>query len=323
VCLVVASCVSSTTNFSTDTLVKWIKLTTVKSGLGPAKIQKLLTSFNNNLDTVFDATKTELLSLPFLNENIVDKFEKLKNADDTSFHNLISICEENKIKIVPFISSDYPVRLKLISSPPLTLYLNGNYSLLTKSSIAIVGTRIPSPQASEIAYKTARYLGDKKIVIVSGGALGIDTQAHKGSLDSQLEETICVTGSGFFKPYPLENKSLFQDIVNKNGLLISENTPAFSGADYSFAFRNRITSGISDSVFLVATNAKGGGMDQAKKAYNQKKQIFVPKLNLNILPNEGIKIAIRDYAAIEIDNPEELLEKTKNRQAPSKRYIEN
>ena len=307
---------------STHDLVRWIKLITVKEGLGPMRMQKLLQAFSYNLEAIFNANRSELLALSFINEKIANKIEHIKSADESSFYNLVSICNENKITIMPYFDKRYPDKLRNIPAPPLTLYLHGNLSLLHKKMmVAIVGTREPSQKARDIAYNFSQELSDKGTEIISGGAFGIDTSAHRGALDSNLKETICVLGSGFFRPYPPENKELFDEIATK-GLLVSENAPNFSGAAYSFALRNRITSGLSDAVFLVATRNQGGGMDQAERAYAQRKTIFVPKLSDSILPNEGIKTVIKDYHGIEIANTEEMLYKLKAKNTIEK-YVEN
>ncbi len=120
--------------------------------------------------------------------------------------------------------------------------------------IAIVGTGEPSENAKETAFRFSKELSNNGTLIISGGALGMDTAAHKGVLESAAKETVSVLGSGFFRPYPPENENLFDEIINNGGLLVSENVPNFRGADYSFVFRNRIISGLADSVFLVATN---------------------------------------------------------------------
>jgi DNA processing protein len=295
--------------FSNQELIKWLKLITVGNGLGPVKLQKLLERYDNNLDTIFSTPVSELLSLRFLNEKIINSFNSLKNANDEKFYQLIEICKQNKIKIIPFISNDYPNSLKDIPSPPLTLYLLGNYGLLKKKpSIAIVGTREASQLAKEFARSFGKGLSNSRIIVTSGGALGIDTSAHIGALDSDIKETISVLPTGFFHPYPTENKNLFEDIVSNNGLLISENSPNFKGATYAFLQRNRIISGLADSILIVAAGETGGGLEQIKVAYAQKKPIFCPRLTKNILPNGGIKRAINEYGAIEIDTVDQIIE---------------
>lgn len=292
---------------SDEELVKWLKLTVVKSGLGPVRIQKLFTTFKN-LSGIYNATRAELLDSRIVNEKIVDSFEKLKSANDSNFYQLIETCRENNFKVFTYINKDYPEKLKNIPSPPLTLYLSGDEKIISSfPSIGIVGTREPSKQARDLAYSYSKSLSDRSITVISGGAIGIDTAAHFGVLDSKYKKTICILASGFLQPYPPENKELFKNIVEAGGLLISENSPNFPGTDISLVQRNRITSGLADAIFIVAAKGTGGGLEQVKIASKQRKPIFCTKLNLDIIPNEGIKIAIEKYKAIEIENVDQLV----------------
>lgn len=306
-----------------EQLVEWLKLTFVKNGLGPIRIQKLLNLFGN-VDKIYDVSSSELLATGIMNKKMIDNFEKLKNASDSNLYKLIETCKSNNIKIIPFLSSAYPKKLKNISQSPLTLYLKGNEDLLNaKQTIAVVGVREPSEAAREMAYSFSKSLSNSGVIIVSGGALGIDTAAHSGALDSDSKKTISVLPYGFLHPYPSENKKLFDTIVENEGLLVSENSPNFKGSQISFVQRNRITSGLSDSIFVVAANESGGGWQQIKIAHTQKKLIFCPKLNMNILPNEGIKIAVKDYNAIEADDVDTIVNKTRNHSDMLQKYIQN
>lgn len=310
-------------DINNEQIVKWLKLTFVKNGLGPIRIQKLLNLFGN-IDKIYDVSSSELLATGIMNKKMIDSFEKLKNASDSNLYKLIETCESNNIKILPFFSSFYPKKLKSISQSPLTLYLKGNEDLLnSKQIIAVVGVREPSKEARDMAYSFSKSLSNSGVVIISGGALGIDTAAHLGALESDNKRTISVLPYGFLHPYPSENKELFDSIVENGGLLVSENSPNFKGSEISFVQRNRITSGLSDSIFVVAANEAGGGWQQMKTAHMQKKPIFCPKLNKNILPNEGIKVAIKDFDAVEIDSADTILNKTRNHSNMLQKYIQN
>lgn len=301
-------------DLSSPDLVKWLKLTLVGKGLGPVRIQKLLEAFNYDLDSIFNAQAARLLSLSFLNSKIVEGIEKLKVASDDGFSELIQTCRERGIRITPLIAREYPEKLKRIPSPPLTLYLWGNSKLLEKRlSIAVVGSRYASERAREIAYDYSKYLSGQGVTIISGGARGIDSAAHQGVLNSSNKGNICVLGSGFFRIYPPENEDLFRQIIKNDGLLVSEYSPNFSGASYSFLQRNRITSGLADSVFIVAASKTGGGLNQAKYANIQKKPILCPRLSSEgLFPIEGLETVVKEYNAVQVDSPEQILSITAN-----------
>ena len=288
-------------------LVKWIKLGIVK-GLGPKKILQLV-EFFGDIDGIFDAPTHELLSTIVFKEKMLPEWRQLKEASNEKYLKAISECRANDIQIITLTDREYPIKLKRMPSPPLTLYLWGNTSLLEGEKIAIVGTRKPSDQARELAFEFSKYFADLGKTIVSGGAEGIDTEAHKGALTSDNGKTICVFGTGFFHPYPPKNVSLFNKIRESNGLLVSEYLPKFQGSRSSFIQRNRITSGLSNALFVGASGETGGAMIQTEIAWEQKIPIFCPAMNMNIQPNAGISIAIKKFNAQEVRTPQELLDK--------------
>jgi DNA processing protein len=289
-------------------LVKWIKLGNVK-GLGPRKIQQLIDEFGS-IDRIFEASPKELLGVRAFKEAMLPEWNQLLEASDENFLRSIREASSQNIQIIPLIDEKYPAKLKRMPSPPLTLYLWGNTSLLDKTpKIAIVGTRQPSDNARQLAFEYSKYLAEFGMTVVSGGAEGIDTAVHEGVLASVSGKTISVLGTGFFHYYPPKNAPLFEKIRMSDGLLISEYSPNFRGSSFSFLQRNRITSGLSDALLICASNEQGGSMHQTRTASEQRIPIFCPAVEMNILPNSGITYAIREFGAQEIHTPQELLSK--------------
>jgi DNA processing protein len=288
-----------------DDLINWMKLTQVPN-LGPKRIKDLFEIFGN-INSITNASAEELLRTRAFREDMLKEWEKLKNSSNTNFIRAIRECEESNIKIINLFDKEYPYKLRRIPYPPLTLFLKGDISLLGTRKIAIVGTREAGEEAKEWAFKNAMELAKEGITIVSGGARGIDSLAHKGALNVINGRTICVLGTGFFKMFPEENMTLFEEIIKK-GLLISEHLPNFPGSRFSLIQRNRITSGISDALINVASGLVGGAMVQTKIAYQQKIPIFCPSSSLNLTPNEGIKKAINEYGAKEIFSLNDILD---------------
>ncbi|MFH0874816.1 MAG: DNA-processing protein DprA [archaeon] len=284
-------------------LVLWMKLTQVHK-LGPRKIEKLFDIFSS-FDIFLSASKSELFRTRIFNEEMLQEWEKLKCVADENFLRAIQDCKDNFIEIVTLIDKEYPINLKLTSYPPLTLYLKGDKNLLQTRKVAMVGSRMSGEEAKKWAYNNARILAEKDITVVSGGAIGIDTAAHKGALDVLNGKTISVLGSGFLKLYPEENINLFNEI-SKKGLLISEHLPRFPGSRISFIQRNRITSGISDALIMVASGARGGSMVQTKMAFEQRVPIFCPLLGLNLTPNEGLIQIVKEWNGKEIESVNQL-----------------
>jgi len=294
--------------FNKEQLVKWLKLTKVPK-LGPVKILKLF-SLVKDIDKIFSIIDEELFRTRIFNQEMILEFNKLKSASDENFMRVINECEENKIEILPIIDKRYPVFLKNIPYPPLTLFLKGNINLLYSKKIAIVGSRKAEENSKKWAYSLAQDFVKKDYIIASGGAVGIDYSAHRGALDAG-GGAICVLGSGFFKMFPEEHARLFQEI-EKKGLLISEHLPNFSGSAIALVQRNRITSGISDALVIVVSGVRGGAMIQTKIAFEQRIPIFCPDRSLNLKPNEGISQVINEWKAIEIKTSSDVLERIKN-----------
>jgi len=291
-----------------ESLVNWMKLTRVKY-LGPKKILTLFSIFKS-MDNVISASKEDLINSRLFNERMIENWEKLKNASSDNFFNVINECKENKIGIITIFNEIYPQQLRNVSYPPLTLFLSGDTNLLkNEKKFAVAGSRESSPEGLKFAYDCSKKMADNQFVIVSGGAKGIDTSAHRGALDSSFDKTISVLGSGFFKMYPEENIPLFNEIKERGGLLISEYLPKFFGSRISYLQRNRIISGISKGLLICSSNKiNGGSATQTKIAYSQKIPIFCPSLDINITPNEGIKNAIKNYNIKQITDAKEIIE---------------
>ena len=124
--------------------------------------------------------------------------------------------------------SDYPEKLRELPKPPVGIYIRGNPDILSKPSVAIVGTRKSSTYGRDSAYELAGALAQANIIVVSGGARGIDASAHRGCLDSN-GRTVAVFGTGIGRTYPAEHKELFAKILER-GALISE-YPVNSGGE--------------------------------------------------------------------------------------------
>ncbi len=292
------------TKFNKEQIVRWMKLTKVPK-LGPSKIMKLF-SLYHSVDEIFFLSDAELLRTRIFNEHMLIDFNKLKDASNENFLRAINECEENNIKIMPLIDEGYPYSLKNVPYPPLTLFLRGDLNLLYMEKIAIVGSRKADEKSKEWTYDLSKSFVEKDYAIISGGAVGIDYSAHRGALDGK-GKTICVLGSGFFKMFPEIHLDLFNEIKNK-GLLISEHLPNFPGSKIALVQRNRITSGLSDALVIVASGLMGGAMVQTKIAFEQRVPIFCPDRSLKLQPSEGIAQVINEWMGTEIKTCDQLLQ---------------
>ena len=155
------------------------------------------------------------------------------------------------------------------------LYYKGNVELLFKNKVAIVGSRKASKYSKEITYLLAKKLS-KKYVIISGGALGIDTQAHKGAFPN----TIFVSPSSLDTIYPKANETLIKSIY-KDALAISEYEKNFSPKKYTFIERNRIIISLCDFVIIPEASLKSGSMRSFEWAEELNKKVYIIPQRLN------------------------------------------
>jgi DNA processing protein len=192
---------------------------------------------------------------------------------------------------------DYPQRLREIYDPPPVLWVRGDVSLLSRPSIAVVGTRHPSPYGSGIAEMLARDLAVRRLLIVSGMARGIDTCAHKGALAARMP-TVAVWGTGIDVIYPKENKKLAEDILSTGGAVVSELPMGTFPAPQNFPRRNRILSGLSVAVLVVEAAENSGTRVTARCAADQNRDLFAVPGNVtnknswtpNTLIKQGAKL---------------------------------
>lgn len=152
-----------------------------------------------------------------------------------------------------------------LPAPPIALICRGNSALLDRRSISIVGTRNPSPYGVRVASEMAANFVDREWVVVSGGAYGIDTAAHKGALIAE-GETIAVLASGLDILYPAGNAKLFAEI-SESGLLISEYMPGMKALPHRFLNRNRLIAALSKGTMVVEAAFRSGSLRTARDAH--------------------------------------------------------
>ena len=245
-------------------------------------------------------------------ESIINHFEDYRNKAELS---LIELQNEG-IELISFSDKEYPFLYSKIPNPPIFLYARGNLDLLNhEKNIAIIGTRQCSPFGKDVAKKTAKRFVKEGFNIVSGLALGIDTAAHEGALEAKgLTTAILIDVHNVF---PSENKDLANEILDNDGLLIAENPPGTFAHGGLFVSRDRLQSGLSQGVFPIETDIKGGTMHTVKFAEEQNRLLFCPDLHSikdyprNFDKSNGIIKLIKEKRAMEYNSSNyiEVIEK--------------
>jgi DNA processing protein len=160
----------------------------------------------------------------------------------------------------------YPPLLRTIPDPPIVLYVRGDLQPRDMNAIAIVGSRKCSYYGREQAERLSASLAGVGVTIVSGGARGIDSAAHRGAMAHPQGRTIAVIGSGLDVPYPPENDTLFDTIAAGRGAVISEFPLGTQPNRENFPRRNRVVSGMSRGVLVVEADEKSGALITARQA---------------------------------------------------------
>ncbi len=178
-----------------------------------------------------------------------------------------------KIEKIKLDSKYYPELLKQIGDAPELLYVEGNEEILESNCISIIGSRSCSDEGIRLAKKFAYDLASQNITIVSGMAVGIDTAAHIGALESG-GKTIAVLGCGFKHIFPKENIGLFHKIIENGGVIISEYFPDEYASSNKFLERNRIVSGLSLGTLVIEAAFRSGTSVTASLAKKQGRKVF-------------------------------------------------
>ncbi len=213
-------------------------------------------------------------------------------------------CAKLKIRVIYHKEEDYPEILKNIPYKPPFLYLLGELPL-NSSTIAIVGTRKPTPYGKEIVEKFVPELVHTGLTTVSGFARGIDTLAHKITL-KEGGKTVAVLGTGLDVIYPPENRDLFLKIIDSGSGIVSEFPLGTPPKRENFPRRNRVISGLSYGILVVEAGKRSGTMITAKWAQDQGRDVFVCPGNIFSEQSQGTHYLLKN-GAIPVTTPEDIL----------------
>lgn len=219
----------------------------------------------------------------------------LSDTPLTKAFEVIARCNQLGIGILSYDDESYPDRLREIYAPPAVLYVQGRIPVLEEHlTIAMVGTRNATAYGKMTSHVIAGSLAKLGVIIVSGGAVGIDSLSHTAALEVN-GVTLCVLGCGINYPYLMDNLAMRRSIA-KRGALISEYPPDFPPGKYTFPERNRIISGLSDGVVVVEAGKRSGSLITARLAMEQGRDVFAVMGNITSPYSQGTNALIKDGA---------------------------
>ena len=194
----------------------------------------------------------------------------------------------------------YPILLRSIPDPPLVLYVKGVIEPRDLNALAIVGSRRCSFYGREQAERFAALLAGAGVTVISGGARGIDSAAHRGALSHPHGRTIAVLGCGVNIAYPPENAGLFKQIATSGrGAVISEYPIDTPPTAENFPRRNRIVSGMSRGVLVIEADERSGALITARQACDDHgRPVFAIPGRIDNKMSAGPHLLIRDGAVL-------------------------
>ncbi len=261
-----------------------------------SRIVKNLYDITGDIQSAWECDLSVLYKIEGMTPRKADNFLKLRdkiNPDEE-----LEKLETSGISLLTFDDLDYPELLSQITDPPMWLYFQGNRELFkSKYNVAVVGSRKSSATGRATLTKILSEYKNSDLCVVSGLALGIDATAHQSALDNNLA-TIAVLGSGLKNVYPSKNKELFKNIIENDGLVLSEYPIYAEPIAFHFPLRNRIVSGLSPCTLVAEAALKSGALITARLCLEQNRELMCIPGAISNPATEGIYKLLKEGAGI-------------------------
>lgn len=272
----------------------WLAWARIKD-VGPVLIKRLYERFGS-LSLAWHAEPTDLLTVDGIGLVTADKIGALRSQINPE-----CLLEKHTAQFPNFwtpVDPDYPSLLWEIPDPPPILYYRGPFrpNQSTAMTVAIVGTRRPSPYGRRWTQRLSRRLSQRQMTIVSGMATGIDTYAHQSCLESN-GQTIAVLGTGVDVVYPNSNEHLYQRIL-ETGLILSEYPDGTPPDRAHFPRRNRIIAGLSHATLVSEAPERSGALITAYLANDYGRHVYALPDGLDNPTARGCLVLVNNGAAM-------------------------
>jgi DNA processing protein len=276
----------------------WLQLS-LTDGLGPILLTRLIEAAGG-AEQACAASADLLRGIDGIGAGKASKIHDALRAAAQQVDDELRRCEAVGARIICRDDSEYPPLLKLIPDPPAVLYARGQIEPRDLNAVGIVGSRKCSYYGREQSERFAALLAGAGITVVSGGARGIDSAAHRGAMSHLNGRTIAVLGSGIDVAYPPENDKLFQQIAAENrGAVISEYPMGTPPLKDNFPRRNRIISGMSRGIFVIEADVRSGALITARQACDDHgRPVFALPGRVDTPTSAGPHKLIRDGATL-------------------------
>ena len=223
------------------------------------------------------------------------QIEKLKKSSMDKAYEVMENCFKYNCNAVTPDEKLYPRMLKPLDDLPAVIYYQGELKfLIHKIAVAIVGTREADETSLAVAKSLSASITRSGGIIVSGGALGVDSAAHLGALEAG-GKTLAVLGCGFGTDY-LQSNSELRERIAYNGALVSEYPPLTPASAYNFPIRNRLISGLCHGTVVIEAGVKSGSLITAGLALEQGRDVYAVPGNVMSSKFLGVHKLINDGA---------------------------
>lgn len=270
-------------------------LVTVKN-MWDEKMEKLLAYFGSAA-ALYEASEKKIRECPLFLGKTEEADMLLESRRTAAPKAMMESLHRSGIHFLTWEDTLFPQKLKEIQNAPRVLFAMGQAELLAngpKPAVAVIGARVCSNYGKCMAGRLSKELVGQGVFVVSGMARGIDSAAHQGALDGG-GSTIAVLGNGPDYCYPPENRYLYESIL-KQGLVLSEYMPGTRPAAWRFPKRNRIISGLADTIVITEAREKSGSLITAKHALEQGREVGAVPGRIDDPLSAGCNLLIRDGA---------------------------
>ncbi len=257
---------------------------------------KRLYDYFGDIEKAFNCSLEDLKNIDGLSLKKAQNF--IQCRDKIDIDKVFATVETKGINFLTLEDENYPYMLKNIENPPVVLYYKGKlFECNLGKTLAVVGSRKASSGARDNLRKIISGLGNTDICIVSGLASGIDTVAHASAIENNLK-TIGVIASGFDYVYPSQNKTLYENIENGYGAVVTEYYPTFEPIKFRFPQRNRIVSGLSYGTLVVEASLRSGALITANLTLEQGRELMCMPGDISNPNTQGIYKLLKNGATM-------------------------
>ena len=303
----------------------WLRLS-MTPGVGPDSARRLLAAFGEP-ELIFQQTEAALCQV--LSPLQAQAVQRMPEGCAALTHETLDWLHSQAhlgCCVLTLADADYPAAWLNIPDPPFMLYAMGQTSqlgtLASRPSLAIVGSRNPTPQGADNAREFARSLAASGLTIVSGLALGVDGAAHEGALQGHHGPglaTIAIVGTGLDRVYPRQHRDLAHRIA-QNGLILSEYPLGTPPLPPNFPRRNRLISGLSQATLVVEAALQSGSLITAKQALEQGRDVMAIPGSIHSTQSKGCHLLIKQGAKL-VESAQDVLEELRLPDALAQRSL--